>query len=137
MNILKDKEVLQMEISEALKKIRKQYKMTQEDVANFLGISRSGYTYYETGKSMPSIEVLKKLSAIYDTTIDEVIGNRIKNQSSKYGKSAVMEDCPDPLMYMKKEEQQIVMAYRLLDDNEKEMLKDFAVKMLSEKSEQE
>ncbi len=137
MNILRDKEVLQMEISEALKKIRKQYKMTQEDVANFLGISRSGYTYYETGKSMPSIEVLKKLSAIYDTTIDEVVGNRIKNQSSKYGKSAVMEDCPDPLMYMKKEEQQIVMAYRLLDDNEKEMLKDFAVKMLSEKSEQE
>ena len=137
MNILKDKEVLQMEISEALKKIRKQYKMTQEDVANFLGISRSGYTYYETGKSMPSIEVLKKLSAIYDTTIDEVVGNRIKNQSSKYGKSAVMEDCPDPLMYMKKEEQQIVMAYRLLDDNEKEMLKNFAVKMLSEKSEQE
>lgn len=137
MSILKDKEVLQMEISEALKKIRKQYKMTQEDVANFLGISRSGYTYYETGKSMPSIEVLKKLSAIYDTTIDEVVGNRIKNQSSKYGKSAVMEDCPDPLMYMKKEEQQIVMAYRLLDDNEKEMLKDFAVKMLSEKSEQE
>lgn len=137
MNILRDKEVLQMEISEALKKIRKQYKMTQEDVANFLGISRSGYTYYETGKSMPSIEVLKKLSAIYDTTIDEVVGNRIKNQSSKYGKSAVMEDCPDPLMYMKKEEQQIVMAYRLLDDNEKEMLKNFAVKMLSEKSEQE
>lgn len=137
MNILKDKEVLQMEISEALKKIRKQYKMTQEDVANFLGISRSGYTYYETGKSMPSIEVLKKLSAIYDTTIDEVVGNRIKNQSSKYGKSAVMEYCPDPLMYMKKEEQQIVMAYRLLDDNEKEMLKNFAVKMLSEKSEQE
>lgn len=126
-----------MEISEALKKIRKQYKMTQEDVANFLGISRSGYTYYETGKSMPSIEVLKKLSAIYDTTIDEVVGNRIKNQSSKYGKSAVMEDCPDSLMYMKKEEQQIVMAYRLLDDNEKEMLKNFAVKMLSEKSEQE
>ena len=112
-----------MELTEALKKIRKQYKMTQEDVAKFLGVSRSGYTYYETGKSLPSIEVLKKLSAIYDTTIDAIVGNPDRAKSSQSGKTIVaMEECADPLMYMKKEERELIMAYRLLNEDTKEEL---------------
>lgn len=122
-----------MDITESLKKIRKQYKLTQEDVAKFLGISRSGYTYYETGKSQPSIEMLKKLSAIYDTTIDVVVGNPVKTQSSKNGRvGVVMEDCVDPLMYMKKEEQEIIMSYRLLSDEAKEKFRQMTLDMLDE-----
>ena len=110
--------------------------MTQEDVARFLGISRSGYTYYETGKSLPSIDVLKKLAAIYDTTIDAVVGNPAKTQSSRYGRvGVVMEDCSDPLMYMKKEEQEIIMAYRLLSDDAKEKFRQITLDMLDENQE--
>ena len=122
-----------MDITESLKSIRKQYKMTQEDVAKFLGISRSGYTYYETGKSLPSIDVLRKLAAIYDTTIDAVVGNPVKTGTSRYGRAgAVMEDCSDPLMYMKKEEQEIIMAYRLLSDEAKEKFRQISLDMLDE-----
>ena len=122
-----------MDITESLKSIRKQYKMTQEDVAKFLGISRSGYTYYETGKSLPSIDVLRKLAAIYDTTIDAVVGNPVKTSASRYGRAgAVMEDCSDPLMYMKKEEQEIIMAYRLLSDEAKEKFRQISLDMLDE-----
>lgn len=125
-----------MDITESLKSIRKQYKMTQEDVAKFLGISRSGYTYYETGKSLPSIDVLKKLAAIYDTTIDAVVGNPVKTVTSRYGRAgAVMEDCSDPLMYMKKEEQEIIMAYRLLSDEAKEKFRQISLDMLDENQE--
>ena len=123
-----------MEITESLKKIRKQYKMTQEDVAKFLGVSRSGYTYYETGKSQPSIEVLKKLAAIYNTTIDAVVGVPAKAGTSKEIVSAVaLENCSDPLMYMKKEEQEIIMTYRLLSDKRKSEFKELAKEMLKEK----
>ena len=122
-----------MDITESLKSIRKQYKMTQEDVAKFLGISRSGYTYYETGKSLPSIDVLRKLAAIYDTTIDAVVGNPVKTSTSRYGRAgAVMEDCSDPLMYMKKEEQEIIMAYRLLSEEAKEKFRQISLDMLDE-----
>ena len=137
MSTSKDKDVKNMTVADSLKKIRKQYKLTQEDVAKFLGISRSGYTYYETGKSLPSIDVLKKLAAMYDTSIDNVVGNTVKNADPRYAKSNLaMEDCSDPLMYMKKDEQEVVMAYRLLDDEEKDKLRQYTMELLSEKSEQ-
>ena len=113
-----------MELTESLKKIRKQYKMTQEDVSKFLGVSRSGYTYYETGKSLPSIEVLKRLAAIYDTTIDNVVGLPEKPRSTVSQKDTLaMEAGADPLRYMKKDEQEVIMAYRLLSEASKNEIK--------------
>ena len=64
---------MKMTLGESLKTIRKRFNMTQDEVAVFLGVSRSGYTYYETGKSEPSIDTLKKLATIYDITVDEIL----------------------------------------------------------------
>lgn len=122
-----------MILAESLKKIRKQYKMTQEDIAKLLGISRSGYTYYETGKTVPSVEVLQKLSAIYNTTIDVIVGNPIReNTDRRYYDNilSVSEGNADPLIYMKKDEQALIMAFRLLSDDEKEKLHNMAMEML-------
>ena len=127
-----------MTLTESLKRIRKQYKMTQEDVAKFLGISRSGYTYYETGKTVPSVEMLKKLATMYDTTIDDVVG--MPHKKSVSGKSVAeanfISEGMDPLMYMKKEEKTLIMAFRLLSDEEKKKLTDEAITMLGAKEEQ-
>jgi transcriptional regulator with XRE-family HTH domain len=124
-----------MTLTESLKKIRKQYKMTQEDVAQFLGISRSGYTYYETGKTAPSIETLKRLAAMYDTTIDNVVGVPQKKAVSNKGVSeeSIIREGKDPLMYMKKQEKTLIMAFRLLSDEEKEKFTDELMALLSEK----
>ena len=124
-----------MTLAESLKKIRKQYKMTQEDVAKLLGISRSGYTYYETGKTVPSVEVLQKLSAIYNTTIDVIVGNPIRpNTDSRYFSDilSVSEGNADPLIYMKKGEQALIMAFRLLSEEEKAKLQTLVMDMLKE-----
>ena len=133
MSISKDKGRENMILAESLKKIRKQYKMTQEDIAKLLGISRSGYTYYETGKTVPSVEVLQKLSAIYNTTIDVIVGNPIReNTDRRYYDNilSVSEGNADPLIYMKKDEQTLIMAFRLLSDDEKEKLHNMAMEML-------
>ena len=133
MSISKDKGRENMILAESLKKIRKQYKMTQEDIAKLLGISRSGYTYYETGKTVPSVEVLQKLSAIYNTTIDVIVGNPIReNTDRRYYDNilSVSEGNADPLIYMKKDEQALIMAFRLLSDDEKEKLHNMAMEML-------
>ena len=124
-----------MTLGESLKKIRKQYKMTQEDIAKLLGISRSGYTYYETGKTVPSVEVLQKLSAIYNTTIDVIVGNPVRgNNDSRYYSDilSVSEGNSDPLMYMKKDEQALIMAFRLLSEEEKEKLQAVVMGMLKD-----
>ena len=126
-----------MTLGESLKKIRKQYKMTQEDVAKFLGVSRSGYTYYETGKTVPSIETLRKLAMMYDTTIDNIVGVPAKKSST--GKNItdialISESNADPLMYMKKEEQTLIMAFRLLSEESKEEITEKVVSMIDSKN---
>lgn len=137
MSTSKDKDVNNMTLGESLKKIRKQYKMTQEDVAKFLGVSRSGYTYYETGKTVPSIETLRKLAMMYDTTIDNIVGVPAKKSST--GKNItdialISESNADPLMYMKKEEQTLIMAFRLLSEESKEEITEKVVSMIDSKN---
>lgn len=124
-----------MTLAESLKNIRKQYKMTQEDISKLLGISRSGYTYYETGKTVPSIEMLQKLSAIYSTSIDVIVGNPSReNQDRRYNSNiiAVSEGNADPLIYMKKEEQSLIMAFRLLSEEDKKKIINKTMSMLRE-----
>lgn len=111
-----------MTLAESLKKIRKQYKLTQEDVAKLVGVSRSGYTYYETGTTVPSLEVLKKLSAIYRVSIDDIVCNSVIGVVGA-DCSAAAEGKADPLMFMEKDEKSLIMMYRLLDDQGKEQLR--------------
>lgn len=46
---------------------------TQQDVAAALGVVRSTYAYYETGKSQPDIETLVKLSRMFGVTLDQLV----------------------------------------------------------------
>ena len=127
-----------MTLAESLKKIRKQYKMTQEDIAKLLGISRSGYTYYETGKTVPSVEILQKLSAIYSTSIDAIVGNPTRDNTYKRYYAdilSVSEGNTDPLIYMKKDEQALIMAFRLLSEEDKAELRNKVMDMIKNSQE--
>ena len=57
-----------------LKEIRKNNKLTQQEVANTLQISQVTYCNYELGNREPDIETLCKLANLYHTTIDELVG---------------------------------------------------------------
>jgi len=60
--------------SERLKKLRKEKKLTQEELANMLNVGVSTISMYETGKSTPNDEIKKKLADIFDVSIDYLIG---------------------------------------------------------------
>lgn len=47
---------------------------SQDDIAKVLKISRSNYTYFEQGRTIPNIFLLQKLADFYDVTVDELIG---------------------------------------------------------------
>ena len=53
------------DLGSLLRRVRRFYGYTQNAVAKQLGISRTAYTYYETGKSLPNINTLKKLAEIF------------------------------------------------------------------------
>lgn len=56
-----------------LKIIRVQNELTQQQVADVLGVSRSAYCCYETGRRNIDIETLLKLCVFYDLTIDNFV----------------------------------------------------------------
>ncbi len=55
-----------------LKIYRKSNRMTQQRVAEYLGIARSTYAKYETMR-IPELDVIIKLSALYNTSLDDFL----------------------------------------------------------------
>ena len=60
--------------SQILKQHRKQCALTQQQIADALDIDRSTYTYYETGKTYPTIPTLIKITKILNITIGGLLG---------------------------------------------------------------
>lgn len=54
-----------------LKILRNYNNFSQQQIADFLKVSRITYTNYETGRSKPSIYVLKELADLYNCSLDE------------------------------------------------------------------
>ncbi|GAA0313565.1 helix-turn-helix transcriptional regulator [Bacillus carboniphilus] len=59
--------------ADRLKKLRLSHKLTQQDMADYLGISRQGYAKYEKEESQPDFDTLKKLSSKFDVSIDYLL----------------------------------------------------------------
>ncbi len=58
-----------MILAKHLRDIREDHDLTQKNIANFLKIDRSTYTYYELGKVTPDIFTLLKLAKFYNVDI--------------------------------------------------------------------
>ena len=56
-----------------LRDLREKKNVSQAEVANFLGIERTTYTAYESGKSRP-VRCLNKLAQYYHVSIDYILG---------------------------------------------------------------
>lgn len=52
---------------------RKKAQKTQEEIAAECGVDRSTVAKWETGKSIPRPEILKKLAQIFQCSIDELL----------------------------------------------------------------
>ena len=72
-----------MSFGNILKKLRQGYDLTQEDLAKKINTSRSNIANYENDKNMPSIDVLNKLSEIFNCSIDYLLGkSNVRNTST-------------------------------------------------------
>ncbi len=71
-----------MSLSERIKEQRKASGLSQEKVAEFVGVSRQAVTKWETGQSAPSTENLFKLAEIFGTTADILLGSENNEKNS-------------------------------------------------------
>ena len=60
-----------------LKLARKYKKLSQKDVAGYLGLKREAYAKYEGGVSEPSLTNLYNLSIIYNVSLDAFLNPNI------------------------------------------------------------
>ena len=64
-----------MTFAEKLKSIRKKAGLSQEQLAEKLGVSRQAVTKWETETGIPDIENMMAISALFDISIDELLSN--------------------------------------------------------------
>ena len=62
-----------MEFNEKIQQLRTSRKMTQEELAEKLYVSRAAISKWESGRGYPNIESLKTIAKFFDITIDELI----------------------------------------------------------------
>ena len=66
-----------MDYGKSFKFYRKRAKLTQKEAANLIGINPYQLGNYETNRSEPSLDVLKKMSKAYLISIDKLLGNNV------------------------------------------------------------
>ena len=64
------------------KSLRKTNNLSQAEVAKKLGITQQAYANYERGVRQADYETLSKLSAIFDVSIDYLLGQTVDNKPS-------------------------------------------------------
>lgn len=76
-----------MILSEKIFELRKANKLSQEKLAEKIGVSRQSISKWESGESIPEIERLIELSKIFDVTVDYLVkddtGNIIDTKTSE------------------------------------------------------
>ncbi len=68
-----------MKISKTIKRLRSERGMTQEALAEKLFITRQSVSSWENDRTQPDIEMLGKLSEIFDVSIEELIYGQKRN----------------------------------------------------------
>lgn len=62
-----------------IRDLREDKDLNQTEIANFLGMSQTGYSKYETGENDIPTEILIKLADFYNVSVDYLL-NRTDNR---------------------------------------------------------
>lgn len=64
-----------MEFHEKLQELRKNRKLTQEELAEILYVSRTAISKWESGRGYPSIDSFKQIALFFNVTIDDLLSS--------------------------------------------------------------
>lgn len=67
-------------INENIRIFRKEFNMTQKQLADLLSIAANTIGMYEQGRREPDIETIQKLADIFNVTTDQLFGRSIRQE---------------------------------------------------------
>ena len=89
-----------MTFAQKLKELRNRAGMSQEKLAERVGVSRQAITKWETDKGAPEMENLLALSDLFGVSVDELLGREARRPTEGYLYESVTEyDVSDPKRY--------------------------------------
>ena len=84
--------------SQILSELRKQKKLTQNEMAKILGIARTTYSSYEQGRRMPDTDLQNTIADYFGVSLDYLHGRAEKQNASKQKKTVTVESALDSIM---------------------------------------
>ena len=108
--------------SQILKNLRSEKGLSQRELSSQLGLSANCICEYEKGRSEPNLDTLKKLSSIFECSIDYLVGN-----SDDFGIVQISSN-KQPLTYL---QQELLHYFDKMDDSQKNRLIGYAYAMIN------
>lgn len=115
----------ELKIAQNLRILRMSNGLTQQNLADMLAVSRSAYTYYETGRAVPNVSNMYKLCKFYGVTYENLMYDSVgRHGINKAHKSTYTRPNGD-MAEMSSAERSIFMILRSKDS-------DFTEKLLTD-----
>ena len=73
----------QVKIGSFIKEIRKEKGLTQEQLADKLGVTRQTVSKLENNMSVPDADILSEMADVFDVSVSELLGYGANNGSTK------------------------------------------------------
>ncbi len=73
----------QLQLAANIADLRHEHKITQDELAEFLGVTKASISKWENEQSYPDITLLPKLAAYFDISIDQLLGYKAQMTKEK------------------------------------------------------
>ena len=118
-------------LGKKLRNLRLESKMTQDDIAEILDMSRTSFSKYENGASSPPLPMLRKLAAIYNVSLNYLIYDdstiiSVKDEGNV--EAPEQSEAVNSFTQLTRDEKKLIMKFRLLNSQKQEEIKDFVDK---------
>ena len=68
-------------LSENIKRYRKQNRLTQEQLAEVMGVSTGAVHKWEAAMSVPEVDMILKLADFFDISVDVLVGYKVRDNT--------------------------------------------------------
>lgn len=119
-----------VQLVENLRRLRDEHNYTQFQISKKLNISRQAYSNYETGKRVPDIETLLRLTDIYGISLEDLIARPFtgmshisasREQKGPYSPGLVIKS--GDTIYLTEEELLLLKYYRRASSDDKRLVR--------------
>lgn len=124
MTITDLKEIEKIDVNKLLKSARTEARLTQQAVADALGIDRSTYTYCEKGRTKLDIIFLLKVCSVCGISLEALLNSSPIVSKTSLVSSKVPEYLFNSDSDLSEYEQKFLAYVRKLDDKDKDMVFD-------------